>query len=151
MPKSKHRRTKKMRGGLFGFGEGDSSGSGESSGVGSFFSGLTNKAKSATGSASSWFSSAPAEEAPAEAQSQPGAPASYGGRRHRRTIRGGYHSSTGNSNLANNASTYGGSRKRRHKHPKSCHCKICHHHKHSKSCHDKHPKSCHCKVCNHKR
>jgi hypothetical protein len=122
MPKSNYRkRSKKMRGGFLGFGEGESS-------VGSMFSGLTSKAKNATGSVSSLFSSSPPAEAPAQASAQPAyqapaQPAYSGGKRRRRSMRGGYHSSTGNSSLANNASTYssrGGTKKRRHKHRKSC-------------------------------
>lgn len=118
MPRSKRsRKYKNMKGGLFGLFEGDSS-SGASSGassVGSWFSGLTEKAKSATGS-SSWFSSTPAAEsaAPAAPQQESYSPPIQGGKRRRRRMRGGYSENSGNSSLANNAGSYSGPTARAH-------------------------------------
>ena len=151
MPRSnRNRRSKKMKGGLFGLFEGDSS-SGNSSATGTssgWFSGLTEKAKSATGS-SSWFSSTPPPAEPTPTQSATPMPAesppqtqSYaGGKRRRRRMRGGYSASSGNSSLANNAASYsgptaranshvGGTRKCCKKYKKSCksHKKRCHYH-----------------------
>ena len=133
MPRSKRsRRNKKMRGGLFGWGEGDSSGTDSS--IGSWFSGLTEKAKSATGSTSSWFSSAPAapESAP---QQDPYAQPMQGGKRRRRRMRGGYSSSSGNSSLANNAESYSGPTARAHAHVGGTKRRCKKHNKSHKKCH----------------
>jgi hypothetical protein len=134
MPRSKRNRSKKMRGGLFGLFEGDSS-SGASSGEG-WFDKMKKSASGAT--SSSWFSSTPEQSQPqsqsyAQPQSQSYAP-QQGGRRRRKHYRGGYSANSGNSSLANNAGSYSGATARAHSHVggtrKCCrkHKKRCHRH-----------------------
>ncbi len=120
MPKrNRKNKSKRMRGGFdmsslnpFGSSEGTTSTSSGTSWLGS----LTEKAKSATGSASGWFSSTPTTTTPSYSPPAPAPPAAnapaanapaYGGRRRR--MRGGYSSNISTTNLAASAGSFSGS------------------------------------------
>jgi len=115
MPKGNRKnKSKRMRGGfdmssLNPFG---SSTEGASSTGTSWLGSLTEKAKSASGSASGWFSSAPTTAPPAypPATSAPPAYPAYGGRKRRSNrMRGGYSSNISTTNLAASAGSFSGS------------------------------------------
>jgi hypothetical protein len=120
MPR-KHSSKRRQRGGLFGFGESDSSSTGSSNG--SWFSGLTSSASGLTSKFKNPFSSQPASTSPSVVQPQQAttmmtseSASSYGGKKRKtRKMRGGYSDNVSASSLASNsASLKGGkSRKRR--------------------------------------
>jgi hypothetical protein len=136
MPKrNRSKRNKRMRGGfdmgsLNPFGTSEGSTTSSSSGTG-WLGSLTEKAKSASGSASGWFSSSATPTTTPSAYSSPSPPpttSSVGGRR-RRKMRGGYSDSVSMTNLASRAAPFSGetaraqayvggrrTRKRCHKH-----------------------------------
>ena len=137
MPKrNKKNKSKRMRGGFdmgslnpFGSSEGTTSGT-------SWLGSLTEKAKSASGSATGWLSSAttptpaPAPPAPAPPSYTP-APA-YGGRKRRSNrMRGGYSSNISKTNLAASAGSFSGSTARAQAYVGGRTKKRCHRHKRS--------------------
>jgi hypothetical protein len=115
MPKvNRKNKSKRMRGGfdmssLNPFGSSNEVAS--STGT-SWLGSLTEKAKSASGSASGWFSSSPTTAPPATSAypaNPPAAPA-YGGRKRRSNrMRGGYSSNISTTNLAASAGSFSGS------------------------------------------
>jgi len=130
MPKrNRKNKSKRMRGGFdmgslnpFGSSEGTTSSS--TTGTG-WFDSLTEKAKSASGSASSWFSSAPAS-----AYSAP--TTTYGGRKRRSNrMRGGYSNNISTTNLAASAGSFSGSTARAQAYVGGRTKKRCHIHKRS--------------------
>ena len=114
MPKrNRSKRNKRMRGGfdmgsLNPFGSSEGSTSSSSSGTG-WLGSLTEKAKSASGSASGWFSSSntPTSTTTPVYSSPPPTTSSVGGRRRRR-MRGGYSDSVSMINLASRAAPFSG-------------------------------------------
>ena len=96
-------RSKRMRGGMWPFSSTDASSSLSTSDISSSLTGMWEKAKtatsSATGSASSWLSSSPATT------TLP----TVGGRRRRRRRGGGYSDNMSTTNLASRAASYTGS------------------------------------------
>jgi hypothetical protein len=146
MPKrNRKNKSKRMRGGfdmgsLNPFG---SSTEGTSSGTG-WLGSLTEKAKSASGSATSWFSSTPTTTTTTTAPAPP-APASppitttttypgAGGRRRR--MRGGYSNNISTTNLAASAGKFSGSTARAQAYVGGRTKKRCHKHKrsHKRNC-----------------
>jgi hypothetical protein len=101
MPK-RNRRSKKMRGGLLGFFEGDGTDSSSSNGEGWY-----DSLKKNASSASSWLTSDSATTAPAATEAPP-AP-TYGGRKRKsRRMRGGYSDNMSMTNLASRAAPFSG-------------------------------------------
>ena len=134
MPKrNKKNKSKRMRGGFdmgslnpFGSSEGTTTGTG-------WLGSLTEKAKSATGSATGWLSSsttpAPSYSPPAPAPAP--APA-YGGRKCKSNrMRGGYSSNMSRTNLAASAGSFSGSTARAQAYVGGRTKKRCHRHKRS--------------------
>ena len=118
MPKrNRKNKSKRMRGG-FDIGSlnpfGSSTGATSSSGTG-WFGSLTEKAKSATGSASGWFSSASPSPSPSPppptpvASSPPTYPVTGGRKRRSHRMRGGYSNNISTTNLAASAGSFSGS------------------------------------------
>jgi hypothetical protein len=133
MPKrNRKNKSKRMRGG-FDMGSlnpfGSSTGSTSTTGT-SWLGSLTEKAKSASGSATDWFSSTPTTTAPTYSPPAPApAPPAYGGRRRR--MRGGYSSNISTTNLAASAGSFSGSTARAQAYVGGRTKKRCHKHKRS--------------------
>ena len=154
MPKrNRKNKSKRMRGGfdmssLNPFGSSEGTASTSSSGT-SWLGSLTEKAKSATGSASGWFSSAPTTAPPVATAPPPAAPAyppapapayppatstypGAGGRKRRSNrMRGGYSSNISTTNLAASAGSFSGSTARAQAYVGGRTKKRCHKHKRS--------------------
>jgi len=118
MPKrNRKNKSKRMRGGfdmgsLNPFGSSTEGTSSTSSGTG-WLGSLTEKAKSASGSATSWFSSSPTTTttttAPAAPAPAPASPVVGGKKRKSKRMRGGYSSNISTTNLAASAGSFSGS------------------------------------------
>lgn len=103
-------RSKKMRGGLFGFFEEKEKGPNSQESAG-WFDSLTKSANSATGSASNWFSSNTPPTATPPPVNNSYQPPAYGGKRRRhksRRMRGGYSDNVSMTNLASRAAPFSG-------------------------------------------
>ena len=110
MPK-RNRRSKRMRGGLLGFFEGDGTDSTSSDGAG-WMDSLKKNASSASG----WLTSSDTASTTPSTTPTPSASATtYGGRKRKsRKMRGGYSDNMSTTNLASKASPYSGETARAH-------------------------------------
>ena len=141
MPKRNRKNKSKRIGGGFDMGSlnpfGSSTEGASSSGSSgtSWLGSLTEKAKSATGSASGWFSSSPTTTtttAPANPYPATTTTTTYGGRKRRSNrMRGGYSNNISTTNLAASAGSFSGSTARAQAYVGGRTKKRCHKHKRS--------------------